>query len=231
MTSESLQLLLDRLNQNETSSFLMFSKSLSSSVDFAKIWIEKPKVTDNVSSYDGPDYFYLIKNDQNIFVAVVFDMRRDLHWYVHSGYRGKGYLTKAMRATIIPHLFLSRSEQRITIKEDEIGLDNFKASEKVAYSLGFLKKEEGEYLLNANNISEQCILQKDRALSENRINELKKYINFLSRSLWTVQTEIEMSYGETDYSDELKDLVKEIRDHTWKLDDFYWKSKAEEIEN
>ena len=61
--------------------------------------------------------------------------------------------------------------------------------------------------------------------SKTLIDELKKHINFLSRSLWTIQTEIEMKFGETDYSDELKDLVYQIRNHTWKLEDFYWNNK------
>ena len=49
-------------------------------------------------------FFYLIKNDENTFVAIVFDMIRDLHWFVHPNYRGNGYLTKAMKHThmIIP---------------------------------------------------------------------------------------------------------------------------------
>jgi hypothetical protein len=71
-------------------------------------------------------------------------------------------------------------------------------------------------------VTENYIIGENVPLSSDRIDELKKYINFLSRSLWTIQTEIEMKFGETDYSDELKDLVYQIRNHTWKLEDFYW---------
>jgi hypothetical protein len=39
----------------------------------------------------------LIKNNENIFVAIVFDMKRDLHWFVHPDFRGKGHLTEAMK--------------------------------------------------------------------------------------------------------------------------------------
>ena len=165
----------------------------------------------------------MIKNNENIFVAIVFDMKIDLHWFVHPDFRGKGHLTEAMKNTILPHLFLTRDEQRITIKELEIGAANFEASEKVAFNLGFVKSTDGEYFISSDMfVTENYIIGENVSLSSDRIDELKKYINFLSRSLWTIQTEIEMKFGETDYSDELKDLVCQIRNHTWKLEDFYW---------
>ena len=223
MTSDSLQSLIEKLNKNDTSSSLIYCRPISSNVDFAKIWLDKPKLTDSVTSYDGPDIFYLIKNNENIFVAIVFDMIRDLHWFVHPDFRGNGHLTEAMKNTILPHLFLTRDEQRITIKELEIGAANFEASEKVALNLGFVKSTDGEYFLsNDMFVTENYVIGENVPLSSDRIDELKKYINFLSRSLWTIQTEIEMKFGETDYSDELKDLVYQIRNHTWKLEDFYW---------
>ena len=231
MTSDSLQSLIEKLNKNDTSSSLIYCRPISSNVDFAKIWLDKPKLTDSVTSYDGPDIFYLIKNNENIFVAIVFDMKRDLHWFVHPDFRGKGHLTEAMKNTILPHLFLTRDEQRITIKELEIGAANFEASEKVALNLGFVKSTDGEYFISSDMfVTENYIIGENVSLSSDRIDELKKYINFLSRSLWTIQTEIEMKFGETDYSDELKDLVYQIRNHTWKLEDFYWNNK-ESIDN
>ena len=63
MTNESLQLLLEKLNKNDESSSLIYRRPLSSNVDYAKIWLDKPKLTDNVTSSDGPNVFYLIKND------------------------------------------------------------------------------------------------------------------------------------------------------------------------
>lgn len=223
MTSESLQSLLEKLNKNDTSSSLIYRRPISSNIDFAKIWLDKPKLTDSVTSSDGPDIFYLIKNNENKFVAIVFDMIRDLHWFVHPDFRGNGHLTKAMKHTILPHLFLSRNEQRITIKEFEIGTDNFKASEKVALNLGFVLGEDGEYLLSYDNrINENYNFGENTPLSPDRIDELKKHINFLGRSLWAIQTEIEMKFGETDYPEELMDLVHQVRSHTWKIEDFYW---------
>lgn len=57
------------------------------------------------------------------------------------------------------------------------------------------------------------------------IQELRKQINYLSRSLWAIQTEVEMKLGISDYSEDLAELVHEIRSHTWKLEDAWWQSK------
>lgn len=227
MTNKSLQSLLSRLNNNDKTSGLIYLRPLKANVDFAKVWIHEPKLTDSITNSDGPDNFYLVKNNENIFVAIVFDMKRDLHWFVLPDYRGMGYLTKALKQTIIPHLFLSRGEQRITIKENEIGKDNFTASEKVALILGFTVQKDGEYLLsNDQYTSEDENLGEDTQFSYDRIKELKKHFNYLGRSLWAIQTEIEMKTGNTDYSEELKELVDQIRNHSWKLEDLYWNSKS-----
>ncbi|PQA94988.1 hypothetical protein SAMN05421796_101791 [Chryseobacterium piscicola] len=227
MTNESLQSVLSRLNNNDKKSGLIYLRPLNANVDFAKIWIYEPKLTDSITNSDGPDNFYLVKNNENIFVAIVFDMKRDLHWFVLPDYRGMGYLTQALKHSILSHLFLSRDEQRITIKENEIGKDNFKASEKVALILGFTTYKDGEYLLsNEKYTIEDKSLGEDTQFSYDRIEELKKHINYLGRSLWAIQTEIEMKTGNTDYSEELKELVDQIRSHTWKLEDFYWNNKS-----
>lgn len=225
MTNESLQSLLEGLNENNQISSLIYRRPLSSNVDFAKIWDDIPKLTDSVTSSDGPDNFYLIKNAENVFVAIVYDMVRDLHWFVLPEYRGMGHLTNSLKQTIIPHLFLMREEQRITINEAEMDKDHFTASEKVALRLGFIKSDDNDdeyYLSNNCANSEDFNFGNDSEISYDRMNELKKHINYLSRSLWTIQTEIEMKLGQTDYSDELKDLVHELRNHTWKLEDFWW---------
>jgi len=115
MTEKSLQSLLEKLNSGKTKSMLIFTRPLNQYVDFAEIWMQKPKISNNVTISDGPDHFYLLKDDEGIFIAVVYDMLRDLHWYVLPGYHKQGYLTKSMKTAIIPHLFLERDQQKITI--------------------------------------------------------------------------------------------------------------------
>ncbi|MGI9580116.1 GNAT family N-acetyltransferase [Chryseobacterium sp. RRHN12] len=228
MTDKSLQSLIDNLNSGNTRSNIIFRRSLSQYVDFAKIWLEKPTANDNVTSSDGPDHFYLIKNNEGVFVATVYDMLRDLHWFVLPEYRGKGYLTQSLKSTIIPHLFLSRDQQRITIDEMQIGPMNFIASQKVALNLGFIKKEEDDYiLLNDHSTNENLNVGENSELTAERMSELRKQINFLARSLWTIQSEIEMGYGKTEYSEDLEKLVRQIKNHTWKIEDFWWNNKRE----
>ncbi|MFC4686930.1 hypothetical protein ACFO4P_08280 [Epilithonimonas pallida] len=230
MTDQSLQSLIDNLNSGNTGSYLIFRRPLSQYVDFAKIWLEKPTEDDSVTSSDGPDHFYLIKNNEGFFVAIVYDMRRDLHWFVLPQYRGKGHLTKSMKSTIIPHLFLSRDQQRITIDEMQIGSLNFKASQKVALVLGFIKSEEEDYiLLKDHSSNENSNAGENSEITPERLGELRKQINFLARSLWAIETEIEMGYGKTEYSEELQQLVWQIKNHTWKIEDFWWgKNKKNE---
>lgn len=228
MTDKSLHSLIDNLNSGNTESYLIFRRPLNQYVDFAKIWIEKPTANDNVTSSDGPDHFYLIKNNEGVFVAIVYDMLRDLHWFVLPHYRGKGHMTQSMKTTIIPHLFLSRDQQRITIDETQIGPRNFKASQKVALDLGFIKSEEEDYILLEDHSSKESPNTGENSeLTPERVGELRKQINFLARSLWAIQTEIEMGYGKTEYSEELQKLVRQIKNHTWKIEDFWYSSGRE----
>jgi hypothetical protein len=228
MTDKFLKSLIDRLNANNTQG-LFHLRPLNDRVEFAKVWVNKPKPTDNISRPDGPYSFYFIKNENGIYVAVVLDMSHDLHWYVLQKYRRNGHLTKAMKEVILFHIFQDREEQRITIKEFQIGTKNFKASENVARNLGFIKNGEdsdSEYILTIDKYqTENYIDGQNSEISKERMEELKKQVNYLARSLWVIQTEIEMKLGDLDYAEELKELVDEVKNHTWKLEDAWWKSK------
>lgn len=76
MTNKYLKSLIDTLNKNKTDG-LIHLRPLTATVDFAKVWTEKPKPTDNISFPDGPYKFYFIKNLDGLFVATVLDMERD----------------------------------------------------------------------------------------------------------------------------------------------------------
>lgn len=225
MTEKYLKSLIDKLNKNKVDG-LIHLRPLSPTVDFAKVWTEKPKPVDEISHPDGPYRFYFIKNIDGLYVATVLDMWSDLHWFVDKKHRQQGHLTKAMKETILFHLLQDREEQRITIDKNQIGEKYFKASENVALTLGFVKAENNEYILTKMNYqTENFIYGQNTQLTEERLNELKKKINYLGRSLWVIHSEIEMKLGDTEYAEELKELVDEIKKHTWRLEDAWWESK------
>lgn len=224
MTDKTLKRLIDRLNQNKTDGKI-FIRPLTSVVSFAKIWDDKPKPTDNICSQDGPYSCYFIKDEKGMYVAIVLDMSSNLHWFVLPKYRGKGHLTKALKETILPHLFQSEREvQRITIDENAIGEENFVASRKIAESLKFtlMKTENGEseYNLNYEDFQNDFLIEgQDSKFTEEQMVEMKKKINFLARSLWVIRTEIEMKLGESNFTEDLKETIKEIKSYVYKIDD------------
>lgn len=225
MTNKYLKSLIDKLNKNKTDGLIQL-RPLSATVDFAKVWTKKPKPIDNISFPDGPYIFYFIKNLDGLFVATVLDMERDLHWFVDKKHRHQGHLTKAMKETILFHLFQDREEQRVTIDKNQIGEKDFKASQNVALALGFVEADNSDYILsNSKYQTENFIYGQNTQLTEERINELKRQVNYLGRSLWVIHSEIEMKLGDTDYAEELKELVDEIKKHTWRLEDAWWESK------
>lgn len=131
MTEQNLRTLVIRLNKGSTKG-LIFRRPLSDSVDFAKVWDSEPNQTDAISGF-GPINFYFIKDSTNKYVGAVEDRTNDLHWFLLSAYRRRGRMKQALESTILPHLFLDRNEQRITIQKTAIGQKNFVASENLSF--------------------------------------------------------------------------------------------------
>lgn len=225
MTDKLLKLLINRLN-NGNSKALFHLHSLTNKVVFGKVWLKKPK---NIIGSDGPFNFYFIKNENETYVATILDMNSDLHWFVMPKYRGNGYLTKALQEVILFHLFQNRQEQRITIKERDIGIKNFRASENVAKKVGFVKvgeSESHEYILTIEKYkTDKFINGQNIEISHTRFEELRNQINYIANSLWVVQTEIEMKYGYSEFSEDLKETVGEIKRHIWSFEDAWFESK------
>lgn len=214
MTEQGLHELLENLNSNNNTD-LIHSMPLTKNVFFAKVWLEEPSLSSRPSNKNGPDHFYFIKDEINTFIAVVFDMVYDLHWYVIPEKRKRGYLIRNMRETILPHIFSTRKEQHITIDKDKIGLNNFVNSEKVALLLGFKKVSNSKYLLSKKDYPKLPFENKYEGLSFDEMDSLRAKVFYASQILWTVQTELEMKYGNNELS---KDLIK-TKD---KLSKYYW---------
>ncbi len=214
-TDKFLNSLLYKLNHNKTRG-LIHLRPLSETVDYGKVWIDQPRPTDDIDLFGYPFNFYFIKNNQGIYVATVLDMTRNLHWFVLPRFRQQDHLTKALKETILFHIFQDREEQKITIDENISRYKTFLASKKVAINVGFEKtySNKNEYILTKDKYkTDKYFNGLNTELSEERIEDIKKRINFIYRSLWLVQTEIEMKLGNIDYADELKELTDEVFKH------------------
>lgn len=226
MTEQQLQSLLNSLNAKKHGENI-FLTPLAKLVDYGKYWDKIPKPDMNIYSGDGPYSIYFIKNKANKYIAAVLDMNQNLHWYVSSKFRKQGHLTNNMRSTILPHLFIDRSYQRITIDTYHLSDTQVEESKNVAVNLGFSMIggiENGiEYQLQKRNFKNKAkITPSYQGLSEERMEQLKKKINYVSRSLWLIHTEINSAYKKDPQSDHMLKLVEEIQKHTWKLEDRYY---------
>lgn len=229
MSEKYLKSLIDKLNKGKTNG-LIHLRSLSESVDFAKVWLKAPKKSDSITSPDEPYSFYFIKNEEGVYVAAVLDMSNDLHWFVQRKYRKKGYLTSAMRQVILPHLFQDRDSQRITIEESQIGQKNYLSSKRVAIQLGFVEgNDEGEFYITSDKVNRDVIWGEDRLFSADRLEQLKREVNYLGKSLWLIQSEVEMNLGESDFTRKLLNLAREVRSSAIRLEDNWRASKEDTV--
>lgn len=150
-------------------------------------------------------------------------MGNNLHWLVLAKHRGNGYLTQAMRETILYHLFENCRQIRITIDKYFITPKNVNASQKVALSLGFEESAEDEYLLSRDKYKTTEIIDgKNTGISEERFEELRKQIKDMGISLRHIQSELEMKIGNTEYVESLGELVSEVCSQDWKLEDAWF---------
>jgi hypothetical protein len=227
MTDKDLQSLIVKLNKGMCAS-QFFRRPLSITVEYAKVWLKLPKPTDLIVNPGGPMDFYFIKNCDGVFVAIVSNMGFDLHAYVIPEHRKQGHLSKALKSSILPHIFQNKTEQRITIDREKENGKFFHLAEKVAYNLGFSKvvdESTCEYILAGDEYFEmEGISGTNILMSRERLDIIKCQINFLSRSLCLIHSEIETKLGNTDYCEELKDTIDQIWDHTWKIEEAWFDS-------
>ncbi len=220
MTDKYLNNLINTLNKKQRKEHI-FIRKLTSSVDLVKVYTKTPKMTKNNNYYNlFPSTFYGIKDDKNKYVAIVFDMENDLHWFVKREYRGNGYLTKALRSCILPYIFFKkkRDEQRITIEiqDNDINKEIFIASQKVAVKLGFIlqneKNEKYEYILKREDTSEIISTKGyNNELSEEELKNITNKIGFYAAKLIRLKTDLEMRYGlDNEILLDFEELIKEI---------------------
>ncbi|MGV3540287.1 MAG: hypothetical protein ACO1OQ_10775 [Rufibacter sp.] len=140
MTDKDLQNYIENINSNNTSSWEF--NSLSQKVVFCFI-----------PGYNHEIFF--IKNEAGTFVSAVQNGGvEDLHWYVLHNFRKNGYLTIALKDTILPYLLQENLYQRITISRGVA--EDVSASTRVAKLAGFFlehtTKEKDTYIIRREQL-------------------------------------------------------------------------------
>ena len=226
MTEREIRKYIDRLNNGKASESI-FTRQISENVDVAKVWSAQPKMTDSIDGNFGPYRFFFIKNESKEYVGAVLDMNRDLHWYIVPKHRKKGYLTTALKESILPYIFYDeRNTQRLTIEYGVIGEKNYSDSKSVVIKLGFksINEVETEFELNTSdfNWDNENLIEINSDISSERFEELRKRAFFAYRTLYKISDELLMK---VDDDKELKEVADEARKFTWKIEDIEWENK------
>lgn len=196
MTNEQLDNYIDQLNSGDYNPETIFLSKISNDVLYARIWTKEPEVTDQITGFPCSYEFFFIKDENDKFIGTVLDMASDLHWYIKKEFRKQGYLSRALRQTILPFLFRSRTEQRVTIPVNDIGKEEYEKSRSVALSLGFKAVDENylEFKLSKHtfNLTEVQIDRAKELIDRARLEILRKKVSFSMTMLMTVSDELKM---------------------------------------
>jgi len=226
MTEKEIRKYIDRLN-NGNAGESIFTRQISKTVDVAKVWTEQPRMIDKIIGNFGSYRFFFIKNESKEYVGAVLDMYHDLHWYIVPKYRKMGYLTTALKETIIPYIFYDeRESQRISIDKNAIGETNYLNSKSVAIKLGFkaINEIETEFELQQTefNWDSENLVETNSEINNERFEILRKRVFFAYKTLYKISDELLMTVND---DKELKEIADEVRKYTWKIEDLEWENK------
>lgn len=225
MTERDIRKYINRLNNGKYVESI-FTRQISANVDVAKVWSEQPKVSDRIIGNFDSYRFFFIKNASGRYIGAVLDMyeQHDLHWYMMPRYRKKGYLSKALKGSILPYIFNDGREfQRITIERDFNGEQNYLDSKGVATNLGFklVKDSETDFILTRDDFdwSNENLKEVNTPVSSERFELLRQRAYFAYKSLFKISDELLMS---TDDDKNLRKVAEDVKQYTWKIQDIEW---------
>ncbi len=192
MTDKNIIQLINKLNRNPNFKDCI-KVGIGKNVDLAHLW-------DNETFSDChiPYTYFLIKEEEK-YVGAVLDMTYDLHWLILPEYQKKGYLSNALKHIILPYIFeeMPRSEQKISIKQNEIGEQNYQNSLKVALSVGFKQIDDENLVIDYNSVNEEdCQLDyQNKGLTDDELEVINKEIIAISKRLYQINSTIEFAFG------------------------------------
>ncbi len=235
MTNKDLQKLLDVLNSGKHHG-MIFLRQINKNIFTSKVSskINSPKMKPSFQD------FFFITDEKQRFIGVIEDRgTTDLHWYVTPDYRKKGYLTKALKETIIPYIFRDELKcaktQRITIVKGNDEDLNYENSKKVALKVGFkpLNRDETEFELSQDNFdwSDEKIIEANKLIGEERFWVLKNELSNIHYNFEKICNELLMAYGNTDVLlEDLMKIAEQIKYSVIKVDDLIY-NQNERINN
>jgi hypothetical protein len=214
MTNENLAALINRAN-GFSGPQIVFTRPLAANVYLATAWLAAPSLTNRAASSPHGYDLYLIRSAGGVFVGAVLDMVEDLHWLVSKPFRGHGWLTKALRQVILPHLLQTREQQTITISRDLDAVDR-ESSEKVARSVGFVLLEENVHertfafraVEPLPKLPEPAVVVSN--MTEERLEALQQQLAHHAACLRLIQAEIIWTLADGPVSEELGDVAEEL---------------------
>lgn len=228
MTEKKIRSFIDRLNKGKGQE-LIFTRPISKTVEISKVWYEQPKKTDSIIGNFSSYSFFFIKNVHGVYVGAILDMGADLHWYIIPKYRKKGHLTRSLKESILPYIFYNEREiQRITIQK-VIGKENYANSKSVALKIGFnsINEDDTEFELKKSNFNweNENLIEHTEIIGDERINILRKRINYASKILLKISDELQIAYRD---DKELSEISSKVKSFTWKIEDLMWEYERRE---
>lgn len=226
MTTKQLRQIVNELNQGYSLRDY-YTLPLSETVFYVETLWHKSIADPNWGPDPNPDSFYLIANETNKYIGIIQVLQEDLHWYILPKHRGKGMLTDALRKSVIGHLLRTRDQIRITIDQEIIGRKNFLSSEKVALSVGFKPStiNSAEYLLTRSEFINENRCSIPEHLSQKRLDYIKKLMEYSAHQYRMIHNEIQLKMGVTEYSEQLEELIIELKFEARRLEIAYWKNR------
>lgn len=222
MTNKSISELIGQLNGDQlVFPYVICKYQISKTVEYAKVW-------DNImSEIKSATEFYFIKKEDK-YVGAVNLLITNLHWYILEEERNKGYLTNALKTSIIPHFFNKYEIDyvKISIEDNIEDGNNPIASKKVAQKLGFKNISDEKYVLDKDlfDFSNTSLSIKHAGLNENDYEILISEIKNIAARLQQIHTFIEFTTGKNmvDYQEpSIGDLATQLNTRRWSLEDMY----------
>ncbi|MBG8553991.1 GNAT family N-acetyltransferase [Hymenobacter guriensis] len=146
MSDELILSIIDRSNGTANSAIVLRSQeAIAPDVVFAEVEVRQLLTSySGTAEYTSSDDFYLIRYAGKYVAAIQDAGAGDLHWVVAPDFRGKGILAAALQKAVLPHLFLNRDWQQVTVSRGVAG-DFFEDSKRVAQKAGFLEVSSTPY--------------------------------------------------------------------------------------